>query len=311
METNILDRIANETDLTKSERKIAAIILKDPAFVINENIAQLAKRAQVSEPSVCRFCKRFGADGFPAFKLVLSSIVSTTHVSKVEGVKQGDSVEDVISKVIAQSKRSLSLLEKNIDESKVARIIDAMSQSRRIIILSQGMSDFAAVDLKTRMLNLGFPCEHYTDKQSMALALSTLRVGDIALCISSTGENRDLIEALNNADNTGAGVIAICPQNSSLYEKANMQIATDSLDYSRDDELMSGRISLLIAVQILLGGIMLRRAIAIDDLKNRLSKARCSSYKVESSNEEEEEVKNDDSSLKSNTPITTLDWHPY
>ena len=60
---NILDRIAAETDLTKSERKVAATILKNPALVVNENIAQLAKRAQVSEPSICRFCKRFGAEG--------------------------------------------------------------------------------------------------------------------------------------------------------------------------------------------------------------------------------------------------------
>ena len=79
MAENLLDRIAKETDLTKSERKLAAVILKDPASVINENIAQLAKRAAVSEPSVCRFCKRFGADGFPAFKLVLSALQSLHH----------------------------------------------------------------------------------------------------------------------------------------------------------------------------------------------------------------------------------------
>ena len=81
---NILDRIAAETDLTKSERKVAATILKNPALVVNENIAQLAKRAQVSEPSICRFCKRFGAEGFPAFKLILSATVSAENLKKVE-----------------------------------------------------------------------------------------------------------------------------------------------------------------------------------------------------------------------------------
>ena len=38
---NILDRIASETELTKSERKLASIILKNPAAVVNENIADL------------------------------------------------------------------------------------------------------------------------------------------------------------------------------------------------------------------------------------------------------------------------------
>ena len=116
MSSNILERIENETDLTKSERKLAQVILKDPAIVVNENIAQLAKRAQVSEPSVCRFCKRFGADGFPAFKLVLSAVVSANKVNRVEGVKQGDTVEDVVTKVISLGKNSLLKLEKNIDD---------------------------------------------------------------------------------------------------------------------------------------------------------------------------------------------------
>ena len=99
MASNILDRIANETELTKSERKLASIILKNPASVINENIAQLAKRAGVSEPSVFRFCKRFGAEGFPAFKLVLSSLVSSQNLKKIESVIEKDyymSVDEAI-----------------------------------------------------------------------------------------------------------------------------------------------------------------------------------------------------------------------
>ena len=196
MSSNILERIENETDLTKSERKLAQVILKDPAIVVNENIAQLAKRAQVSEPSVCRFCKRFGADGFPAFKLVLSAVVSANKVNRVEGVKQGDTVEDVVTKVISLGKNSLLKLEKNIDETMVAKVIDVVSQARRIVVLAQGLNTFVGVDFQNRMLNLGFATELYTDKQAMSLALATLRVSDVALCISSNGEEIDLIEAL-------------------------------------------------------------------------------------------------------------------
>lgn len=176
MSSNILERIENETDLTKSERKLAQVILKDPAIVVNENIAQLAKRAQVSEPSVCRFCKRFGADGFPAFKLVLSAVVSANKVNRVEGVKQGDTVEDVVTKVISLGKNSLLKLEKNIDETMVAKVIDVVSQARRIVVLAQGLNTFVGVDFQNRMLNLGFATELYTDKQAMSLALATLRV---------------------------------------------------------------------------------------------------------------------------------------
>ena len=190
MSSNILERIENETDLTKSERKLAQVILKDPAIVVNENIAQLAKRAQVSEPSVCRFCKRFGADGFPAFKLVLSAVVSANKVNRVEGVKQGDTVEDVVTKVISLGKNSLLKLEKNIDETMVAKVIDVVSQARRIVVLAQGLNTFVGVDFQNRMLNLGFATELYTDKQAMSLALATLRVSDVALCIDLLEEKK-------------------------------------------------------------------------------------------------------------------------
>ena len=209
MAENLLDRIAKETDLTKSERKLAAVILKDPASVIHENIAQLAKRAAVSEPSVCRFCKRFGADGFPAFKLVLSALVSKEQIRKSESVKQGDTVEDVVSKVMGTAKNTVNTLERSIDESVVARAIDVVSQSRRIVVISQGLSSFVASDFCARMLSLGFPCESYTDRQSMSLAIASMHSGDVVIAVSASGMNKDLIESLDFIRNTGGVSLAI------------------------------------------------------------------------------------------------------
>ena len=59
-------------DLNKSEAKVANAILEDPEAATRSSIAVLAAAAQVSEPSVNRFCKRFGAKGFPDFKLRLA-----------------------------------------------------------------------------------------------------------------------------------------------------------------------------------------------------------------------------------------------
>ncbi|MGN0903155.1 MAG: MurR/RpiR family transcriptional regulator, partial [Succinivibrio sp.] len=186
---NILDRIASETDLTKSERKLAGLILKDPVRVINETIADLAKRADVSEPTVFRFCKRFGAEGFPAFKLVLSSIANSEQLSPVESVKSGDSVGDVIKKSISSVKHQLSVLEHNLDEALIARVIDVVSQSRRLVILASGLSSVAGSEFSLRMLNLGFACEYYADPQLAATALVTLNSSDVVIAFSATGKN--------------------------------------------------------------------------------------------------------------------------
>ena len=306
---NILDRIAAETDLTKSERKVAATILKNPALVVNENIAQLAKRAQVSEPSICRFCKRFGAEGFPAFKLILSATVSAENLKKVEAVKQGDTVGDVISKVIGSAKNSVSSAERATDEGTIARAIDVVSQSRRIVVLSQGLTSFIGVDFVNRMLNLGFFCQAYTDRQSMMLAVSSLRSGDVVLAISATGKNKDVLEASLEARATGSCVLAICPEETPISE-----CATVHLKSAESDSIFANRLSLMLCSQIIIGGVVLRRGIAISDLKPKLKETRLKSYVgVEKEEPESSDPKddNDDGSLKPGAPITTLDWHPY
>ena len=311
MISNILDRIANETELTKSERKLATVILKNPSAVINENIAQLARRAGVSEPSVFRFCKRFGTDGFPSFKLILSSLVSSQNLKKVESVKQGDTVGDVVSKVIGGAKVAVSATERNIDESMLARVIDVVSQSHRVVVFSQGLSSFVAVDFFNRMLNLGFACESYTDSMSMSLAASTLRSGDVAIAFSASGCNKDVIEASKIVKENGAYLVTITPADTKLATLSDLSLkSTDPIDVS-NDSIFHNRLSLILLSQILIGGIMLRRGIVISDLKNKMASTRRKVYAIEEKTPKAapETADKDDGSLKPGTPITTLDWH--
>ena len=71
-EPNLLAVIQRQlSELNKSESKVAHAILNAPEEATRLSIASLATAAGVSEPSVNRFCKRFGATGFPDFKLQL------------------------------------------------------------------------------------------------------------------------------------------------------------------------------------------------------------------------------------------------
>ena len=59
--TMLLDAIKTQIDLlSKSEKKVALTILDNPQLALAENITALAKNAQVSEPTVVRFCRAIG-----------------------------------------------------------------------------------------------------------------------------------------------------------------------------------------------------------------------------------------------------------
>ncbi|WP_270934278.1 MurR/RpiR family transcriptional regulator, partial [Falsiroseomonas oryzae] len=66
------DRIADILDrLTPAERKVAELVAADPAAVTGATVASLARAAGVSEPTVIRFCRALGLEGFADLRLAL------------------------------------------------------------------------------------------------------------------------------------------------------------------------------------------------------------------------------------------------
>ncbi len=58
--------------LRPSERKVADYVLSNSERVIRMRIVDLAAAAHVSEPTVVRFCRAVGCEGFQAFKMALA-----------------------------------------------------------------------------------------------------------------------------------------------------------------------------------------------------------------------------------------------
>jgi hypothetical protein len=73
LKMNMLEKIQSQLEhLSKSERKVAEVILAFPDQAIHSSIAALAQQAGVSEPTVNRFCRSLDTRGFPDFKLHLA-----------------------------------------------------------------------------------------------------------------------------------------------------------------------------------------------------------------------------------------------
>ena len=81
---NILNTIQTvRGNLSKSELKVADVVLADPNACIRSSIAALARMADVSEPTVNRFCRSLDCGGFPDFKLrVAQSLAHGTPYAK-------------------------------------------------------------------------------------------------------------------------------------------------------------------------------------------------------------------------------------
>src|SRR5262245_13255423 len=85
-------------NLRKSEQKVADVILAQPNSVLDWTMAELAARANVSEPSVIRFCRAAGSNGFTHFKLRLAQSLAIGVPYVHRDVKPDEPTADLAAK---------------------------------------------------------------------------------------------------------------------------------------------------------------------------------------------------------------------
>ena len=61
---------SRRNDMTLRENEIANFVLKNPEFIVNNTITNIANEVGVSETSINRFCKKIGYKGFKILKLL-------------------------------------------------------------------------------------------------------------------------------------------------------------------------------------------------------------------------------------------------
>jgi len=130
---NMLEKINSHMELlSKSERKVAEVILATPQTAIHSSIAILARMADVSEPTVNRFCRRLNTKGYPDFKLQLAQSLAngTPYVNR--NVDEDDSVDSYTLKIFESTMASLEQVKTRLDIAAINRAVDLLTQAKKI-----------------------------------------------------------------------------------------------------------------------------------------------------------------------------------
>jgi RpiR family carbohydrate utilization transcriptional regulator len=308
MEAAILDRVSSAAStLSKSERLVAKAVLDDPVLSSRENIADLARRAGVSQPTVFRFCRRFGCNGFPDFKQTLAAAVDAgAGDRRAPGVRSGDSVGDIVRKVAAGYSGALKDLQRDLDEAVLARSVDVVSQARRIMVCAQGAARAAGEAFRFQLLGLGMPCELAADPHSMLASAASLRQEDLLVAVSLSGVERDSIAAANTAAQGGAFTICICPAETTLATAGALFIRAGR-PLRSDDDLLPNAVCAEAALRILAGGVSLRRAELVRQVRPKIRSA-LEPLGMAVKRDEPRQAESPAGSLRPGEPITSLSW---
>ncbi|MGH1441632.1 MAG: MurR/RpiR family transcriptional regulator, partial [Cellvibrionaceae bacterium] len=86
--------VQKQPALRKSERKVADFVLENLSDVIRLRITDLAAKAEVSEPTVIRFCRAIGCNGFQDFKMTLAQELAASPSFGQITVNDSDTTAD-------------------------------------------------------------------------------------------------------------------------------------------------------------------------------------------------------------------------
>jgi RpiR family carbohydrate utilization transcriptional regulator len=256
--------------LSKSERKVALAVLDNPQLTISENITALARTAQVSEPTVVRFCRAVGCDGWHEFKLKLAQGLALAPSGRDETPLQDDLAEDLVSKICGRSVNTLLDLRNTLDPQAVQRALDILAAAAKIEFYGQGSSGLVAADAQHKFFRSGVPTVAYSDPHIHAISAALLEAGDAVVAISQRGGSTALLHSVQLARRAGADVIVIAPSGTPLAALATVLLPVDLPVDTDPYRPITARLAHLVVIDILAVGLALRRG---PDFRRRMETA--------------------------------------
>ena len=256
----ILAQIQRSRDaLSPAERRVADHVLAHPRAVLNDPVAEIARAAQVSQPTVIRFCRSLGCEGLSDFKLRLASgLTGTVPVTHTQ-VTGDDSILELGTKVLGNTASSILQVRDHLNRDSIDRAVALLMAAQRVDCFAVGYGGAAAQDAQYKFLRLGLPSGVYTDPRAQAMAAQVLGAGDVAFIISSSGRKPELLAVADAAHERGASVVAVTASQSPLARKADVALIVDHVEDVDLHLPMVSRVLHLLMVDILAVGVAMQR----------------------------------------------------
>lgn len=275
----MLERIsASLPSLAPAEQRVGQLVLADPHSFARLPVRELAEKANVSKPTVVRFCRSMGYDGLADFKLKLAGNVTEGVPYVHRSVDVDDKTSDVLVKVIDNSVAAFLQYRNDANaaaiEQAVQAIVSTWRENKRLEIYGVGNSGVVALDAQHKFFRLGIPSQATSDTHIQAMGVTMLGTGDCVILISNSGRTKDLVDVARVARHNGATVIAITSSHTPLSETSNILLSADNPEGSDLYSPMASRLLHLLIIDILATAVALKIGSALSnklkDLRNSL-----------------------------------------
>lgn len=211
------------------EQKVADFVSAHLEEISGMTIAELAGAVGVSTPTVVRFCRSMGCDGFREFKLRLAQnlAVSLQYLAPSHrDVSEGGA--GAVDQVLGALYATVNVMRQQIVPERMDAAVQALTEAGQIVVAGVGGgSTMVAQEAANRMFRLGIPAVAVSDSYLLQMRAATLGAGDVLLLVSTSGAADEVVSAAGIAGGYGATVVAITRPGSRLAQEATIAIEAD------------------------------------------------------------------------------------
>ena len=268
----ILDNLVNgEIKLSKSEKWIALSVLNNPSKVINQSITSLASDAGVSLPTVNRFCKKLGFEGYPAFKIQIAQEITNTN-ELLDRFNVDKDTPEVVKTVMADIQSTIVSVGQNLNPEAIDKATDFLASAQSITFFGLGGSGPVALDAQHKFFRFGVPVVAHTDYINQRMIASMMKEGDLLVLISFTGRTTEIVETAKVAKKNGVKTIALTSENSPLAKLSDVVLHIHTHLENNLHIPMTSRLAHLAIIDILSATVQARFGKRFDDRKDEVIK---------------------------------------
>jgi RpiR family carbohydrate utilization transcriptional regulator len=211
--------------LSGASHRVGEAIVSDPWAILGMTIYDVAAKAGVSLPSVTRFCRAVGYNGFrelvQGIAQSLGRLDTHTIDSSSTPTDEDEGLPGLAARIVNRQIDALKATLTTINFDNVEAAVQALCKARRVYTVGHGSAYVSALGIAIKLNWAGLAAVAATPDLFSNLLIS-VDENDVVISISNQGRTKDVIEMQEVAREGGATTISI-----SLVEHSPLSKSSD------------------------------------------------------------------------------------
>lgn len=226
----LLKTLSEREKFSAVEQNIIKYILDNPKEIVNMSIRELANKTFTSSAAIFRLCQKCGLKGYTEFKIKFISEVNRTSDFENDELEKPirdlhrpingkDDVKSVVRRMAFLQIEAIEETKNEINYKQLERVADMMNAAGQIVFFGFDLNYYISQSTVYHLVRTGKPAVVYETVNNQIAKAVMFKKEDVAILISRTGENKNLIRISQVLKRKGAKIILLSASRDTSLDK--------------------------------------------------------------------------------------------